>query len=42
MEYWERGAPKLTWDVVVKKDMNLPNFTERTAIDRVGWRKSIM
>ena len=34
-----RGRPKLTWDVVVRKDMNLLDFTGHIPLDRTEQRK---
>lgn len=34
-----RGRPKLTWDAVVKKDMNLLSLTD--CLDQAEWRKMI-
>ena len=36
-----KGRPKLTSDVVVKKDMNLLDLTNHIVIDRSKWKKGI-
>lgn len=36
-----RGRPKLTWESVVKHDMNIFNLSEHIALDRAEWRKRI-
>ena len=36
-----RGTPKLTLDVIVKKDMIGLNLSEHLAFDRAQWRKMI-
>ena len=37
----KRGRPNLTWDVVVRKDVNLLNLTKRIILNRTKWQKRI-
>ncbi|MDR5650629.1 hypothetical protein QKW61_013705, partial [Staphylococcus nepalensis] len=36
-----RGIPKLTLDVVLRKDVILVNLSKQAAVDRVQWKKRI-
>ena len=36
-----RGRPKLTWDVLVKRDLKDCNISKEIALDRSAWRLAI-